>query len=211
MAAWLVGMLPGSLASRQRQGISTGLASSQPPRVLQQRRGISTGLASSASSSRTATRVYNVFGKPLLKSGCVTTETRHLDRLGQLGELEQDSNTDSEQESNTERVCLCGQALTPPAVTWPPARAVMSASADCSCASAARRRTCTCSCCCCSSATRLSPFTGLAASAFSQLAVSALAVTTCRNAQVRNQRAHAYAAGNAAGARVQLAIANTWL
>ena len=32
---------------------------------------------------------------------CVTTETRHLDRLGQLGEFEQDSNTDSEQESNT--------------------------------------------------------------------------------------------------------------
>ena len=33
---------------------------------------------------------------------CVTTETRHLDRLDQLGEFEQDSNTDSEQESNTE-------------------------------------------------------------------------------------------------------------
>ena len=26
---------------------------------------------------------------------CVTTETRHLDRLGQLGEFEQDNNTDS--------------------------------------------------------------------------------------------------------------------
>ena len=33
---------------------------------------------------------------------CVTTETRHLDRLGQLGEFEQDSNTASEQESNTD-------------------------------------------------------------------------------------------------------------
>ena len=32
---------------------------------------------------------------------CVSTETRHLDRLGQLGEFEQDSNTDTEQESNT--------------------------------------------------------------------------------------------------------------
>ena len=52
-------------------------------RVLQQRQGISTGLASSVSV-------------------CVTTETRHLDRLGQLGEFEQDSNTDSEQESNTD-------------------------------------------------------------------------------------------------------------
>ena len=35
---------------------------------------------------------------------CATTETRHLDRLGQLqlGVFEQDSNTDSEQESNTD-------------------------------------------------------------------------------------------------------------
>ena len=33
------------------------------------------------------------------KALCVTTETRHIDRLGQLGEFEQDSNTDSEQES----------------------------------------------------------------------------------------------------------------
>ena len=33
---------------------------------------------------------------------CVTTETRHLDRLGQLGEFEQESNTGSEQESNTD-------------------------------------------------------------------------------------------------------------
>ena len=33
---------------------------------------------------------------------CVTTETRPLDRLGQLGEFEQDSNTDSELESNTD-------------------------------------------------------------------------------------------------------------
>ena len=35
-----------------------------------------------------------------LSSACVTTETRPLDRLGHLGEFEQDSNTDSEQ-----RVC----------------------------------------------------------------------------------------------------------
>ena len=32
---------------------------------------------------------------------CVTTETRHLGRLGQLGEFEQNSNTDSKQKSNT--------------------------------------------------------------------------------------------------------------
>ena len=31
----------------------------------------------------------------------VTRETRHLDRLGQLGEYGQDSNTDSEQESDS--------------------------------------------------------------------------------------------------------------
>ena len=37
---------------------------------------------------------------------CVTTEKRHLDRLGQLGEFEQDSNTDSELESNTEGQCV---------------------------------------------------------------------------------------------------------
>ena len=40
---------------------------------------------------------------------CVTTETRPLDRLGQLGEFEQDSNTDSELESNTasvQRICV---------------------------------------------------------------------------------------------------------
>ena len=35
---------------------------------------------------------------------CGTTETRPLDRLGQLGEFEQDSNTDLEQESN--RNCI---------------------------------------------------------------------------------------------------------
>ena len=29
---------------------------------------------------------------------CVATETRHLDRLGQLGELDLENNTDSEQE-----------------------------------------------------------------------------------------------------------------
>ena len=33
---------------------------------------------------------------------CVTAETRHLDRLGQLGEFEQDSSTDPEQASNTD-------------------------------------------------------------------------------------------------------------
>ena len=33
---------------------------------------------------------------------CVATETRHLDRLGQLVELEQESNIDSEQESSTD-------------------------------------------------------------------------------------------------------------
>ena len=32
----------------------------------------------------------------------LTTKTRHLDRLGQLGEFEQDSSTDPEQESNTD-------------------------------------------------------------------------------------------------------------
>ena len=32
----------------------------------------------------------------------VTTETRQIDRLGQLSEFEQDSNTDSEQESNAD-------------------------------------------------------------------------------------------------------------
>ena len=35
-------------------------------------------------------------------AACVPTETRHLDRLGQLSEFEQDSNTDSEPESNTD-------------------------------------------------------------------------------------------------------------
>ena len=33
---------------------------------------------------------------------CVATETRPLDRLGQLGEFEQDSSTDAELESNTD-------------------------------------------------------------------------------------------------------------
>ena len=33
---------------------------------------------------------------------CVTTETRHLNRPGQLGDFEQDSNTDLELESNTD-------------------------------------------------------------------------------------------------------------
>ena len=31
----------------------------------------------------------------------VATETRHLNRLGELGELKQERNTDSEKESNT--------------------------------------------------------------------------------------------------------------
>ena len=39
--------------------------------------------------------------------GCVTTETKPLDRLGQLGEFEQDSNTDSELESNTDSEGVC--------------------------------------------------------------------------------------------------------
>ena len=55
---------------------------------------------------------------------CVTTETRHLDRHGQLSEFEQDNNTDSEQESNTDshsarnkahnrrRVSVCVQSKT---------------------------------------------------------------------------------------------------
>ena len=34
-------------------------------------------------------------------SVCVTTETRHLDRPGQLSEFEQDNNRTSEQERNT--------------------------------------------------------------------------------------------------------------
>ena len=33
---------------------------------------------------------------PWLPAVCATTETRHLDRLGQLSEFEQDSNTDSD-------------------------------------------------------------------------------------------------------------------
>ena len=33
---------------------------------------------------------------------CATAETRHLDRLAQLGEFEQEHNTDSEQTSNTD-------------------------------------------------------------------------------------------------------------
>ena len=58
---------------------------------------------------------------------CVATETRPLDRLGQLGEFEQDSNTDSELESNTDsvsaavcvgdRVMTCGAAA-PYACSW---------------------------------------------------------------------------------------------
>ena len=43
---------------------------------------------------------------------CVTTETRPLDRLGQLGEFEQDSNTDSELESNTDSQGVCYMRLT---------------------------------------------------------------------------------------------------
>ena len=43
------------------------------------------------------------------RCGCVTTETRHLDRLGQLGEFEQDSNTDR-------CVCVCvTRSARPPA------------------------------------------------------------------------------------------------
>ena len=45
---------------------------------------------------------------------CSATETRHLDLLGQLGEVEQDSNTDSEQENNTDSPRR-GLHCTPPA------------------------------------------------------------------------------------------------
>ena len=44
---------------------------------------------------------------------CVTTETRPLDRLGQLGEFELDSNTDSELESNTDSHCRTGAGHDP--------------------------------------------------------------------------------------------------
>ena len=55
--------------------------------MLQQRQGISTGLASSVSI------VVCVTTKTVVV--CVTSETQHLDRRGQLGEFEQDSKTDS--------------------------------------------------------------------------------------------------------------------
>ena len=38
---------------------------------------------------------------------CVTTETRHLDRLGQFGEFEQNSNTDSKHTALCVGNCLC--------------------------------------------------------------------------------------------------------
>ena len=38
---------------------------------------------------------------------CVTTETRPLDRLGQLGEFEQDSNTASDVCQRCYRLCVC--------------------------------------------------------------------------------------------------------
>ena len=46
---------------------------------------------------------------------CVETKTRHLDRLGQLSEFEQDDNTNSEQESNTDSK-ECDKASRP---AWP--------------------------------------------------------------------------------------------
>ena len=46
---------------------------------------------------------------------CCSNAGRHLDRLGQLGEFEQDSNTDSEQESTTDshgaRTLVCVGAV----------------------------------------------------------------------------------------------------
>ena len=47
---------------------------------------------------------------------CVTTKTRHLNRLGQLSELEKESNTKSQQESNTDShvsLHVCGYIGTP--------------------------------------------------------------------------------------------------
>ena len=45
---------------------------------------------------------------------CVTTETRPLDRLGQLGEFEQDSNTDSEHCDNVlSAASACGASKQP--------------------------------------------------------------------------------------------------
>ena len=56
------------------------------------------------------TRGSSARATPLAPRGavhvCVTTETRHLDRLGQLGEFEQESSTDSEQDSNTDAFVL---------------------------------------------------------------------------------------------------------
>ena len=67
------------------------------------------GRLSASGSSQTAQRAPHKFlvlvlAMPMrnLVALCVTTKTRHLDRLGQLGEFEQDSNTDSEQERNTD-------------------------------------------------------------------------------------------------------------
>ena len=61
------------------------LVTSQPPAVLLR----PAGSISMLESDRL--EVHDL-PQPL----CVTTETRPLDRLGQLGEFEQDSNTDSE-------------------------------------------------------------------------------------------------------------------
>ena len=41
-----------------------------------------------------------------LSCTCVATKTRHLNRLGQLSEFEQESNTDSQQGSNPDSLCI---------------------------------------------------------------------------------------------------------
>ena len=76
----LLCVTPGGQAARQHCRHST---SSVLPTVSQRRHGISAGFqAGSVSLSRRHSDLP-----------CVTTETRHLDRLGQLGEFEQNSNT----------------------------------------------------------------------------------------------------------------------
>ena len=50
-----------------------------------------------------STDMYKLQGSPSASS--FTAETRHLDRLGQLGEFEQDGSTDPEQASST-AVCF---------------------------------------------------------------------------------------------------------
>ena len=47
-------------------------------------------------------KVHPRLRQPLDQYECVTTETRPLDRLGQLGEFEQERHSGSEQDSNTD-------------------------------------------------------------------------------------------------------------